>query len=249
MKYRHVLLIALLATAVIFPPVDTRAETVTNGGITMFNIGDNLVGLLIHKEKKILMYQITVAPNNIALKSVRTWHYDAQYANTIKTLESDGMYPRNLDPKNGPLRVLSYFKSRRDQTFTEFKPDYKIPGLADSQGVGGGDLCLTLESSGNLGVLIILDAKNSALITYRASGQGLEHMGTRTILLDAQIPISYPTTGNKTPLAVRKDLLKVQNDLRRMMKKHEGKKGYENAQPFEVDELQRVIEILEEDDR
>ncbi len=248
MKHRSMILAAVLICACILPPLTLRGETVSNGAVTMFNVGEYVVGLLLHQEKKILIYRISTAPNNISLKSVRTWHYDVQYANTLKTLLSDGMYPKTLDSKNGPMRLHSYFTRKKDEAF-DFNPGYQIPGLSGGgTSSGGGDLSLAVEFSGNQGTLIILDAKHSALVTYRVTEQTLEHMGTRSILLDAQIPIAYPQSGGKNPLYVRKELLALKDALNRKFEKESrNNPDFEKAVPFEVEDLPVVQKILEAD--
>lgn len=220
-------------------PALVEAESVSNGTMTMFTVGDNVLTILLHAEKKILVYRVAVTPATIALKSVRTWHYDGQFANTLKTLAADGTYPnRKIDNNSSPSTIAAWLKLVK----VVFNPEFKIPGVnAVAPGVGA-DLSITFNPSSTEALLVLFDAKNSALLVYRIKEQGVDFLACRSIIADVQIPIFYPAEMQDTPAAIRDDLKKAEEKLPK------GKKLPQPGVEFVVEDMEYVIKMQEKKD-
>ena len=104
---QKVMILAILLG--IAAPAFVYAESVTNGGVTMMTVGDSMLCLLMHEDKRILMYKVSATPATIALKSVRTWDLDdgdAQYLEGVKDNTYDFVHSSHClehlhDPRQG----------------------------------------------------------------------------------------------------------------------------------------------------
>jgi len=187
------------------------AETQSNGSITMTSNGDDILAIMIHESKKILIYQVN--QRNCALKAVRTWHYDAQFAYGIKTDYHSGVYPREtlVDSQANPLRLRIWMTKQG----YAFDPNYSVKGLGRSGGSGlGGDLVVNFELTKTNGLLVILDAENYALLIYQINAREIKFCVCRSILAEIQIPFYYPgRIAEPTPLRVREMLKALEKEI------------------------------------
>jgi hypothetical protein len=218
-----------------------------NGKIKLFTVGNNVLTIMLNSEKRMLTYRIAATPASIALKGVRTWHYDAQMARTLTTLSLDGTYPnKKIDNDMHPQKVIEWMKKH------DYKPSLtpKVGGLGQAAAKGGssgGTLSVTFEVSRTESLLVLLDAENYALLLYRIKERGIEFLACRSILLDVQIPAVFPAETPNSPLKIRAKLKAIKEDLDKKYKR-----GYpKGAIPFEWDDAPGLIpeDDAAEDDR
>jgi len=183
-----------------------QADTRSNGDVTMSSIGDNLLVIMINSSKKILLYQVS-NQGKCALKGVRTWHYDAQFANGLKTECHSGVYPRKtlVDSRANGLEVIKWMKA----SSYVFDPKFSMPGFGtNSAGSGsGGDLSVCFDISRTSGLYAILNMENYAILLYHVNAQGITFRSCRSIFAEVQIPYYFPGTTAKNPLVIRNQLL------------------------------------------
>ncbi|MFH1708206.1 MAG: hypothetical protein ABIF71_09850 [Planctomycetota bacterium] len=247
MRFLTAFLVCVLCVGIVAPAA-MAGETVSNGAVSMFSIGNGILGILLHADKKLLVYEIT--DRTLALKGVRTYHYDGQFARTISTLKMEGTYPlrgRLIDTAAAPFALYEDLFKKEEYTFD---PKYKVPGLAEKSSGGGGDLALLIEKSTSEGLLVILDAKNAALLVYVINKQKIQFVTCRSIMMEAQIPLFFPAANDSTvPTALRRDLVEIAKDFGPKDKQGKPNRDLpEGGVGFEVVELPYVDKILKGDD-
>lgn len=189
-----------------------QAETRSNGNVTMSSVGDNLLVIMINSSKKIFLYQVS-NQGKCALKAVRTWHYDAQFANGLKTECHSGVYPRKtlVDSRANGLEIIKWMKA---STYV-FDPEFSMQGFGTSGSLSGSgrDISVCFEISRTSGLYVILDMENYALLLYHLNGQGITFRSCRSIFAELQIPYYYPGTAAKNPLVIRHQLLAMKEAI------------------------------------
>jgi hypothetical protein len=181
-----------------------HAETRSNGSVTMSSVGDDMLVILLHGHKKILMYKVN-SQGACALKTVRTWHYDCQFANGLKTLYHSGTYPKDsvVDNKANGLKIVEWMVKQK----YVFDPEYQAQGLGKTGSSSGGDLAVHFERSRTSSLMVILDSETYSLLLYEVNGQGVFFRSCRSILAEIQIPFYFPAKMPDNPVMIR-NLLK-----------------------------------------
>lgn len=241
--YKNVIALCLVLVFGALPGMlmaSPNAETVNNGGVTLFSVNDDLLGIVVHADKKIMLYQIN--PQNVALKAIRTWHYDAQYSEMLRTMVEEGCYPKGsrVDATASPNKLVDFFK----RAGLKFNPAAKITSLGSGgkSASGGSNPTILLGTSTTQGLLVILDIENVALVVYNVGSQGITFLMCRSLIMDLQIPLFYPAVTSGTPLNVRQELVIMQRKLEKERLPNEAVPFKVTEHPFVTQELGTTIE-------